>query len=372
MHSGDMRHVRILGNLFKRASRSRLLLGRDGVRLPLQTVGAVLLAYAWMTWQRMPDVAWGAFSALFVVRATIEGTVTEAIARIVGAMAGVALGVGVVLLAAAMNLSIAWSIVASVGAAAFMSIRWPWLGYSLVTATILTVAPDDDILAGAASKTLAICVGSASGILAAFTVLPLRARASMRYNMAASLESYGELLVDWAAALGQGRPRPREQDKPALARARWRAASMACQARPLRLRYPRGDREADWLHERIEQLWLTVPLLERVGRLTLTDNVCNLLGASLDEVARAARRQIDALARAIREKNARGLACPAAQPLARLAQAIEHGAFSPAERETAMLVAWTWREVTHELDAVCQGLEARRHGAPSSPIQHRG
>ncbi|WYX50944.1 FUSC family protein [Achromobacter xylosoxidans] len=160
-------------NLFKRASRSRMLLGRDGVRLPLQTVGAVLLAYAWMTWQRMPDVAWGAFSALFVVRATIEGTVTEAIARIVGAMAGVALGVGVVLLAAAMNLSIAWSIVASVGAAAFMSIRWPWLGYSLVTATILTVAPDDDILAGAASKTLAICVGSTSGILAAFTVLPL-------------------------------------------------------------------------------------------------------------------------------------------------------------------------------------------------------
>ncbi|MCH1999037.1 hypothetical protein L7Q78_40175, partial [Achromobacter xylosoxidans] len=186
-----------------------------------------------------------------------------------------------------------------------------------------------------------------------------------------SLESYGELLVDWAGALGQGRPRPREQDKPALARARWRAASMARQARPLRLRYPRGDREADWLHERIEQLWLTVPLLERVGRLTLTDNVCNRLGASLDEVARAARRQIDALARAIREKNARGLACPAAQPLARLAQAIEHGAFSPAERETAMLVAWTWREVTHELDAVCQGLEARRHGAPSSPIQHR-
>lgn len=58
MHSGDMRHVRILANLFKRASRSRLLLGRDGVRLPLQTVGAVLLAYAWMTWQRMPDVAW--------------------------------------------------------------------------------------------------------------------------------------------------------------------------------------------------------------------------------------------------------------------------------------------------------------------------
>lgn len=200
MHSGDMRHVRILANLFKRASRSRLLLGRDGVRLPLQTVGAVLLAYAWMTWQRMPDVAWGAFSALFVVRATIEGTVTEAIAR-------------------------------------------------------------------------------------------------------------------------------------------------------------------------IEQLWLTVPLLERIGRLTLTDNVCHRLSALPDEVARAARRQIDALARAIREKNARGLACPAAPPLA---QAIEHSAFSPAERETAMLVAWTWREVTHELDAVCQGLEARRHGAPSSPIQHRG
>jgi hypothetical protein len=80
---------------------------------------------------------------------------------------------------------------ASEAAAACLSIRWPALSYSLVTATILTVTPHADILAGALNKTLAIVVGSIAGILSAFAVLPLSARYSTRYNLAASLQLYG-------------------------------------------------------------------------------------------------------------------------------------------------------------------------------------
>ncbi|NRF50221.1 FUSC family protein, partial [Pseudomonas stutzeri] len=51
-----------------------------------------------MKWQDLPDIAWGAFSALFVVRASVEGTIGEATGRILGALIGIALGVSLVLL----------------------------------------------------------------------------------------------------------------------------------------------------------------------------------------------------------------------------------------------------------------------------------
>ncbi|WP_313622807.1 FUSC family protein [Achromobacter sp.] len=350
-------------SLLKRAADCRTAIAQDGVRLPLQTVTAVLLAYGWMTWRQMPDVTWGAFSALFVVRATVEGTVGEAGARILGAMIGVAVGVGLAPLAATGHLPAPWSIVVGVGIAACLSMRWPTLNYSLVTATILTVAPDADIVAGAVNKTLAIVVGSAAGILAAFAVLPLSARRSLRYNLAASLQIYGELLVEWAAALGEGRQRPRPRDKPAMERTRWRARDMATQSRAVPMQFMAWDSEAYRLQDRIDELWLTVPLLERVGGVELTDNVCVRLGPVLDAVAAAARQQIDELAHAIRENGAEAPMCRTGDPFTRLDDVIQEagrgGLFTPAERETIDLIRWTWHEVTRELDALCDCMQAR-------------
>lgn len=356
----------LFSHFLKRAAAYRDAIGQDSVRLPLQTVAAVLLAYGWMTWRQMPDVSWGAFSALFVVRATVEGTVGEAAARILGALIGVALGITLVPLAAAANIPASWSIVAGVGAAACLSIRWPALSYSLVTATILTVTPDADILAGALNKTLAIVVGSIAGILAAFAVLPLSARYSMRYNLAASLQLYGELLVEWAAALNEGRARPRPRDRPALERAHWRAQDMARQSRVLPVHFFGWDAQAHRLQNRIEELWLTVPLMERVGGVELTDNVCRRLGPALHEVAQAAREQIDGLARAIRDKGAEAPMCRTGAPFAQLDEAVHEaaggGGFTPAERAAVDLIRWSWHEVTRELDALCDALHAASAG----------
>lgn len=343
-----------------RVAAYRDALGQDSVRLPLQTVAAVLLAYGWMMWRQMPDVSWGAFSALFVVRATVEGTVGEAGARILGAMIGVALGITLVPLAAAAHIPAPWSIVGGVGAAACLSTRWPALSYSLVTATILTVTPDADILAGALNKTLAIVVGSIAGILAAFAVLPLSARFSMRYNLAASLQLYGDLLVEWATALNEGRARPRPRDKPALEWTHWRARDMARQSRALPVHFFGGDLQAHRLQERIEELWLTVPLMERVGGVELTDNVCRRLGPALREVAKAARQQVDGVARAIRNKNAETSMCRTGEAFARLDEIVQEaaggGGLTPGERAAMDLIRWSWHEVTRELDALCDTL----------------
>src|SRR5690606_41265222 len=48
-------------------------LASDAVRLPAQTVIAVLCAYTIMRTLGMPEITWGAFSALYVGRASLDG-----------------------------------------------------------------------------------------------------------------------------------------------------------------------------------------------------------------------------------------------------------------------------------------------------------
>lgn len=352
-----------------------MVANRDGFRLPAQTVAAVLIAYGFMTWQRIPEVAWGTFSALFVVRASVEGTISEAVARIAGAMLGVALGVGLVLLAQTADLPALWSIAVGVTTAAYLSLRHPTLSYSLVTVTILTVTPGDNLLVGAYQKAVAIIIGSVAGILSAVCLLPLSARRSMRVNTAISIEIYGELLVEWASELNEGRALSSSMDRPALQRARWRASDMASQSRAFPLRNASWDVAAYRLHDRVDGLWRTVPLLERASGLALTENVRQRIGPTLYRVAVAARQQLSDLAVALRNKHAEPMPCRTAEPLSRFNNVLDRtsreGAYDGAERETVELIRWVWNEVTRELDRLCACMSEDPDAENSDPGRQR-
>lgn len=346
-----------VSRLFSRLYRNvGAALERDTVRLPAQTVVAVLLAFGWMAGFGMADVTWGVFSALYVMRASVEGTVGEAVARVVGAFIGVALGVTLVLMTSNWALSPLVAIIVGVGVAAYLSARWPTLSYSLVTVTIFTVAPGEDILADAFHKSIAIVIGSVSGIAAAMTVLPLSAQRSMRFNCAASIELYGDLLVEWAAALSEGRKRPGINEAPAMQRAQWRAKDMAYQSRAFPIVYLKRNRSGP-LFDRLEALWRTVPLMERVGRIDLTENICQRLGPALDRLAAAAKEQIDALARAVRERRSASLDCCTKDAFQQLndvvADALRERLFDEREMQSVDLIRWAWRQVTLELDQLC-------------------
>ncbi|CAM4013670.1 FUSC family protein [Bordetella muralis] len=334
---------------------------RDGVRLPLQNIAAVLLAYAWMTWQGYPEIAWGAFSALFVVRASVEGTVSEAAARLMGAFIGVALGVSLVLISRSTSMSPLGGILIGVGIGAYLSARWNTLSYSLVTVTILTVAPDNDILSGAYNKSMAIVIGSLSGVAASAAVLPLSAHLSMRSNLAKSIEIYGDLLVDWAAAMNEGRLRPDVSDRPAMEHARWRANDMAYQSHAFPMSFWKRHTAHPLIND-LEGLWRTVPLMKRVGGLTLSENICRRLGPALDQLAAAANEQIAGLARAVRDREAEPPACHTSEPFNRLNRIVEsamrENAFDAAELEAVELIRWVWHEVALELDRLCNCIKA--------------
>ncbi|MFY0477218.1 FUSC family protein [Achromobacter marplatensis] len=317
----------------------------------------MLIAYGLMTWQRIPEVAWGAFSALYVVRASVEGTISEAVARIAGAMLGVALGVGLVLLAQYADFPALWSIAVGVTTAAYLSMRHPTLSYSLVTVTILTVSPGDNLLVGAYQKAVAIIIGSVAGILSAVCLLPLSARRSMRVNTAISIEIYGELLVEWASELNEGKELSASIDRPAMQRARWRASDMASQSRAFPMRNASWDVAAYRLHDRVDGLWRTVPLLERASGLALTENVRHRIGPTLYRVAVAARQQLADLAVALRNEHAEPMPCRTAEPLSRFNNVLDRtsraGAYDGTEREAVELIRWVWNEVTRELDRLC-------------------
>lgn len=332
----------------------RARMAEDAFRLPVQTVAAVLLAFVWMRWRQMPEISWGAFSALFVVRASVEGTVGEASARVLGALIGVVLGVSMVLAADAAGASPVWAIVVGVACAAYLSMRWPMLSYSLVTVTILTVTPDGDILGGALDKTLAIAVGSASGILAALAVLPLSARYSARWNLAASIDAYGDMLVDWAAAFNEARQRPRLHDRPIMERARWRARDMVTQAGAFPLDKLSSHLSVYQLNERIEGLWRTAPIMERAGSFVLSERTCHALGPALHDVAAALKEQIGCLTEALREKAYTQPCHVPASALSALDAAIEEALHWPdcdaAEKQAIGVIRWIWQEVAREVE----------------------
>lgn len=357
----------LTSRLLNTTAYCRALMAEDLFRLPLQTIAAVLMAFVWMRWHDMREIAWGAFSALFVVRASVEGTVGEASARVVGALLGVVLGVSLVLAADVAGASPLWSIVAGVGGAAYLSIRWPMLSYSLVTVTILTVTPDGDILGGALNKTLAIAVGSASGILAALAVLPLSARRSARQNLAASIDAYGDMLVDWAAAFNEGRQRPRLHDRPIMERARWRARDMATQACAFPLDRLTSRLSVYQLHERIEGLWRTAPIMERAGSFVLSERTCHDLGPALHAVAAALKQQIGCLASALGDEEFTQSCRVPDAAIQALDDAIEAALCCPdcdaTERQAIGVIRWIWQEVAREVEDLAGYLLEGRVGA---------
>lgn len=333
----------------------------DAVRLPVQTLAAVGLAYASMVWLNLPEIAWAAFSALFVLRTSVEGTVGEAWGRVLGALIGVVLGVGCVLACRLLDLPVVLGAVAGVGVAAYLSMRWQALSYSLVTVTAVTVEPAADVLAGALDKTVAVGVGIACGVLAAVVVLPLSAQHSVRANLANLIETYGELLVKWASMLESGKQRPRLYDDNMMEQARMRAQEMSLQARtfPMDLLYPNAQLRQ--LHAQIDRLWLTAALIERAGDLQLSEQICSRLGPALDKVAASAQEQIVGMAQVVRRGKRAAVPRRPAAPLIRLDSVIDDcvkkDSFSASEIESIEAIRWAWREVTRELDALADYLD---------------
>lgn len=329
-------------------------LSRDSVRLPLQTVAAVLIAYLTMAHFGLPDLSWGAFSALFVVRASVEGTIGEAAARILGAFVGVALGVLAIAIVAITDLPLLLAIAAGVGLMAAVSLRWPSLSYGLVTVTVLTVLPAADMLGGAWDKTVAIMIGSLSGIVAAVAVMPLSAPRRAYYDLADSIESFAGVLRKCNATLTDCEAERRVAALLATEPACERARDMITQARSARLDLLAASRIPTDLLDHVDQLWRTLPLMDRASQTPLSSNVCSRMGSLFDEVADIVIDHIERLAAAIRSGDSAGLDRIPESVFDALNQevrtAFREDALDAYELEAVEVGRWAWQVVAQQVN----------------------
>ena len=327
-------------------------LRRDAIRLPLQTVCAVALAYFAGRLFQADEVSWAVFSAIFVVQASSAGTWGSALDRIVGAFIGALLGCVLIYLSARLELPI---IAAMISGVAFMSVVTAWRpqwSYGLVTVAILTVAPDVEMVGDILEKVTAVAIGSLCAAVTGSLVLPESTRRRARQDMQATAEA----LILWlqastAALLNDDRGENHlhhERMDAALADAqkilweapRWwdrkraRPAMLKCRDDILKLRY-------------------SLAILDRLGWTPIPEAVRE----SMTEPLRALSNQAERVLRSIAGQS---FTEPATQELPDLQKELDHlrhtiddAINGPVQdtraREHLAALAWAWATLARQL-----------------------
>ncbi len=343
-------------------SSLRLWVWRDTFRLSLQTVVAVVLAYMLTLAFRLPDLSWAAFSALFVVRGTLDGTLWEAFSRVCGAVIGALLGVALLYV-----LGAHWPVVAimalGVGLMSILVSRWPSLGYGLVTVAILTVAPEANAMEGAWDKVLAILTGSVSGVLASLAVLPSSARARARDKLAESVDTLGLVIQECASTFTNCEAKPRLDSRSTVDAASEAARELILQASSSPLRRLQRARVGEDILRHVDEIWRAVPVLDRATNTPLTQDACHLMGRLLDDLAGQYRDDTARLATAIREARDAPAFLTCTDGLARLDEALQQ-ARVPADvtaqdRDAVLVARWAWRVIIDQTQALANALGTR-------------
>lgn len=278
-------------------NRLKSMLASDEHRVSVQTTAAVLLAFGATLFMGRENMTWGVFSALFVVQATVGGTLRSGMERILGAILGAAIGVAAVLLPMDGLQGTTVSLLLGVSVMSLVAARWPKFAYGLVTMTIIIVAPDFYVVEGALEKLVAIAIGSACGVVAAAAVFPVSARRRAEYHLSQALRACGRLQAEYVRRLVDN-----EDDSDAadteVAYALSRARDMSIQARSERTPMAKPDGSYPELLNEVERFRYTLTLIDRFSDARLCDGLHEAC-SGLDVLCGEVNKQIDHLADAI-------------------------------------------------------------------------
>ena len=274
----------------------------DDVRIPIQTAAAVLLAYFATAFMETEDVSWGVFSALFVVQASIGGTIGAALGRIAGAVLGAVIAVALVILLGTGGGGKLAALLTGVGLMSFLTAKWPNLAYGLVTVTIITVAPDFQVIEGAFRKVVAIVIGSTCGMIAAFAVMPVRARLTEQAYLASVLRDCGAHMLECTACLVHDQEVKDRKTLDNIQRSIERARVMAREAR-VEERTPAMGLSpfSPSLGPEIERFAYTLALVDRFSDKPISETLCRDHKEALLTLAGTVKACLDKIANAVED-----------------------------------------------------------------------
>lgn len=275
------------------------IFGRDEIRVPLQTTVAVLLAFIGTLFISRENLSWGVFSALFVMQASVGGTITNGAYRIIGAIFGAVIGVIAVLLPGDGYIATLLRLVGGVSIMSVISYRWPELAYGLVTATIIIVSPNFYVLEEATGKVIAIGIGTLSGVVAATAMFPVSAHRRANHHLEQALHSGSQLLKGTMSnLLGEKNKEQRDTIESAsyhLSRAREITNQVYSGSMSIGtpLKFPK-----DILHE-VEYFRDTLALVNRFGKRPYLEIIQQEMRQRMQDFCAATESQIYHLAIAI-------------------------------------------------------------------------
>ncbi len=285
------------GQLLKRIRAS---LQQDEVRIPIQTASAVLLAYLATSFMDRENISWGVFSALFVVQASIGGTISAALGRIAGAILGAIIAVLLVMLLGKMAWGTLIALLVGVGLMSFLTAKWPLLAYGLVTVTIIAVAPDFYVVEGAFRKVLAIAIGSICGMVAAFAVFPVLARRTEQEYLAAALRSCGAYTLECTTCLVGDKAKKDKKAQDVIQQSIERARLMAREARIEDKTPTMGFSPfSRTLLPEIERFGYTLTLVDRFSDTPISEDLCRVHKEMLLDLAGAVKASLEKIADAV-------------------------------------------------------------------------
>lgn len=354
--------------LFK---RMRTRLQTDEVRIPIQTATAVLMAYFATSFMETEDVSWGVFSALFVVQASIGGTIGAVLGRVAGAILGAGISVALVMLLGTGDWNTLVALLAGVGLMSFLTAKWPALAYGLVTVTIIAVAPDFQVVEGAFRKVVAITIGSACGMLAAFAVFPVLARRTEQQYLAAALRACGAYVLECTVCLVRDKNEKDRQAQDSIQRSIERARLMAREARIEEKTPAMGFSPfSTTLLPEIERFTYTLTLVDRFSDKPISERLCQDNKENLLALASTVKTCLERIADAVET----GKACEAIDDARevygtfaqRVDDSIEHGRLPAEDREHMASIKRAYASVLSNLSDLAGQVQGLR-GQPAQP-----
>lgn len=347
--------------------RWHIALTSDEYRVPLQTTAAVLLAFGATFFMGTDNMSWGVFSALFVVQASIGGTISTGLQRIAGAVLGAVLGVGAVLLPGNGIAGTLISLVVGVGSMSLVSVRWPQLAYGLVTVTIIIVAPDFYVVEGALEKIAAIGIGSLCGMVAAVSVLPVSARRQAEQHLSQALRACGRLLDECVHCLVDGQEHKAYDADADISYALSRARDMSNQAQAERASIAPSRVPPFGLFGEVERFRYTLTLIDRFSDHALPEELRHEYGEGLRAWSEAVNLQIVHLADAIVARTSCEPVPDFEECFARLCkgvdEALQHHGMRQADRERLIAVKEACAAMLQNLRRLCERV-SEQYGLP--------
>jgi len=325
---------------------------RATARTTAQAAVASVVTYGAMVWiGGGKETSWAVISALYVVQPSIGGTLSNAVARLVGTLLGTSIGLAGLYLVGHSTIGIAVSLVASALILTTASGYHPGLRFGLIPAAVVILASGGDVVDSAWPRAGAIALGALVGAVASVLVFPRSAHQEVREQLVGAIGDCATLVsAAVASALGEG-GQDTDQIDARIRSELVQAAQMHGQSLRRNIRHRPGPQglPLDEMREAVRRLWHTILILRRTNARILPADIRRTVQTPLREFGTAAHDTLNRYGDAVRK----GKPAPPAPRLDDFTEALRNAAFDAArtdigreEREALFTLAFTARQIT--------------------------